>query len=387
MTDSFATKPVSKRGTARVAHADPRTALVAFAGSWRIDADLPTPDSVLGQLTGLDRGRTLLLDGGELTEWDSILLVFIRKLEAAAGRAGATVSRERLPPGLQTLLKLTETGAEPHEIHHTDQPDSSLVERIGLSTLRAMDAVENVLAFVGRTAIALGRLIVGRAHMRGSDLALQIQDAGIRALPIVSLISILTGMIFAFVGAIQLSVFGAQIYVANLVAISMLREMGAIMTAVIMAGRTGAAYAAELGTMQVNEELDALTTAGFDPMEFLVLPRMLALIAMLPLLCVYSDALGIAGGALIGSTLLGVPFLEYWQQTLGAATLVNLFIGVAKAGVFGVLIALAGCLYGMQAGRSAAAVGLAATSAVVVSIVLIVCFDGVFAVILNILHL
>ncbi|HET9149679.1 MAG TPA: ABC transporter permease [Alphaproteobacteria bacterium] len=387
MTDSSAAKPVSKRGTARVAHTDPRTVVVAFAGSWRIDSDLPVPDSVLGQIAGLDRGRTLLLDGGELTEWDSILLVFIRTLEAAAVRAGATVSRERLPPGLQTLLKLTETGAETLEIHHTDQPDFAFLERIGISTVRALDAVEDVLVFVGRATIALGRLIVGRAHMRGSDLALQVQDTGIRALPVVSLISVLTGLIFAFVGAIQLRVFGAQIYVANLVAISMLREMGAIMTAIIMAGRTGAAYAAELGTMQVNEELDALTTAGFDPMEFLVLPRMLALIAMMPLLCVYADALGIAGGALISGTLLGIPFQEYWQQTLGAATLVNLFIGIVKAGVFGVLIALTGCLQGMRAGRSAAAVGLAATSAVVVSIVLIVCFDGLFAVVLNILNL
>jgi phospholipid/cholesterol/gamma-HCH transport system permease protein len=387
MTDSSAAQPVSKRGTARVAHADPRTVVVAFAGRWRIDSELPGVDSVLGQFGGSDRSHTLLLDGGELTEWDSILLVFIRKVEAAAVRAGATVSRERLPPGLQTLLKLTEGGAEPHEIHHTDQPDSSFVERIGISTLRAIDAVEDVLVFVGQATIALGRLMVGRAHMRGSDLALQIEDAGIRALPIVSLISILTGLIFAFVGAIQLRVFGAQIYVANLVAISMLREMGAIMTAVIMAGRTGAAYAAEIGTMQVNEEIDALTTAGFDPMEFLVLPRMLALIAMMPLLCVYADALGIAGGALIGSSVLGIPYQEYWHQTLSAATLDNLLIGVVKAGVFGVLIALAGCLQGMRAGRSAAAVGLAATSAVVASIVLIVCFDGVFAVILNILHL
>jgi phospholipid/cholesterol/gamma-HCH transport system permease protein len=167
----------------------------------------------------------------------------------------------------------------------------------------------------------------------------------------------------------------------------MLREMGAIMTGIIMAGRTGAAFAAELGTMQVNEEIDALKTSGFDPMEFLVLPRMLALIAMMPLLCLYADVLGIAGGALIGVTILGLPWVEYWNQTQNAMTLGNFVIGLSKASVFGVIIALSGCLKGMRSGRSASAVGLATTSAVVVAIVLIVAADGLFAVVLNLLNL
>jgi phospholipid/cholesterol/gamma-HCH transport system permease protein len=386
MANSSVANPSSKQGSARIARTGARAITVAFSGRWRLGAEVPAVESVLEQISAQGRSETLLLDGRELTEWDSMLLVFIRKIEAACGRTGAKISRDALPAGLQELLKLTETSAESHEIHHTEPPEA-LLERIGASTQRMMEAGQDVLSFVGRATIAVGKLVLGRARFRASDLALQLQDCGLRALPIVSLISILTGLIFAFIGAIQLRLFGAQIYVANLVAISMLREMGAIMTAVIMAGRTGAAFAAELGTMQVNEELDALATAGFDPMEFLVLPRMLALIAMMPLLCLYSDALGIAGGALIGVTVLGIPWGEYWHQTEIAATLGNLFIGVIKAGVFGVLIALTGCLQGMRAGRSAAAVGIAATSAVVAALVLIVSVDGVFAVVLNFLNL
>jgi phospholipid/cholesterol/gamma-HCH transport system permease protein len=170
-----------------------------------------------------------------------------------------------------------------------------------------------------------------------------------------------------------------------MVAIAMLREMGAVMTAIIMAGRTGAAFAAELATMQVNEEIDALGTLGIDPMEYLVLPRVLGLTLMMPLLCLYADVLGIVGGAVIGLTILDIPLLEYWTRTANATGFANLTIGVVKATVFGGLIGLAGCLRGLTAGRSAAAVGMATTSAVVTAIVMIVVVDGLFAVVLNFL--
>jgi len=211
------------------------------------------------------------------------------------------------------------------------------------------------------------------------------QDCGPRALGIVTLISFLIGLILGFVGAVQLQQFGASIFVANLVAIAMTREIGCIMTAIVMSGRTGAAFAAQLGTMNTNQEIDALATLGISPMEFLVLPRMLALIGMMPLLTVYSDLVGILGGAVVGVGMLGLGPIQYLEQTRDAVRVSDLLIGVAKSGVFGVVVALAGCMRGMQSGRSASAVGLAATSAVVTSIVWLIVLDGMFAVILNVL--
>ena len=197
----------------------------------------------------------------------------------------------------------------------------------------------------------------------------------------------LVGLILAFVGAVQLKMFGAQIFVANLVGIATVREMGAIMTAIIMAGRTGAAYAAQLGTMQVNEEIDALTTLGIPPMDFLVLPRMLALLLMMPLLCIYADLMGILGGAIVGIGMLDITAVQYFKQTQAAIDLTNISLGISKSMVFAVIVALSGCMRGMQCGRSASAVGDAATSAVVTAIVWIIVTDGLFAVLCDVLSI
>jgi phospholipid/cholesterol/gamma-HCH transport system permease protein len=194
-------------------------------------------------------------------------------------------------------------------------------------------------------------------------------------------------MILAFVGAVQLSQFGAGIYVANLVGLAMAREMGAMMTAIIMAGRTGASFAAQLGTMRVNEEIDALSSMGIDPMEFLVVPRMIALMVMMPLLALYANFMGILGGMVVGVGMLDLGAFEYVEQTRRSVSLTQINIGIIKAVVFGVLVAVAGCLRGMQCGNSSQAVGMAATSAVVTSIVLIIVTDGLFAVVLNVLGL
>jgi phospholipid/cholesterol/gamma-HCH transport system permease protein len=242
-----------------------------------------------------------------------------------------------------------------------------------------------MLGFLGESSVAFTKLLVGKARFRRSDLTLIIQQCGADALPIVSLISFLVGLILAFVGAVQLEMFGAGIYVANLVGIAMAREMGAMMTGIVMAGRTGAAFAAQLGTMTVNEEIDALKTMGISPMEFLVLPRMLALILMMPLLCVYADLVGILGGAVVGVGMLDLSPMEYYTQTRAALNLTQFSLGIFKSVVFGVVIAISGCLRGMQSGRSASAVGDAATSAVVTAIVAIIVLDGLFAVITNII--
>ena len=182
--------------------------------------------------------------------------------------------------------------------------------------------------FLGETSVAFGRLLTGRASFRRSDLMLLLQECGAQALPIVSLISLLVGLILAFVGAIELKMFGAQIFVADVVGIGMVRVMGAIMTGIIMAGRTGAAFAAQIGTMQVNEEIDALQTLGISPVEFLVLPRMLALIVMMPLLCLYADLMGILGGIVVGTGMLDLSLTEYLNRTRESVTMTHLWIGL-----------------------------------------------------------
>jgi len=199
----------------------------------------------------------------------------------------------------------------------------------------------------------------------------------------VTLISLLVGLILAFVGALELSLFGAQIYIANMVTLGMTREMGGLMTAIIMSGRTAAAYAAQIGTMHVNDEIDALKIMNLEPMAFLVLPRVLALILIMPLLCLYADLLGIVGGGLVTVSLFDVSLTEYLNRTAHAVHLTDFFVGFFKSAVFGVLIAVSGCMRGMQCGRSASAVGDAATSAVVTSIVFIVVADSLMTIMCN----
>jgi phospholipid/cholesterol/gamma-HCH transport system permease protein len=260
-----------------------------------------------------------------------------------------------------------------------------LLARVGGTVLGLFEGVDEWFRFIGELTLAFGRMARLRARFPWADFAFLVQQAGAEALGIVTLVSFLVGLILAFMGAVQLLRFGASIYVADLVGIGMSREMGAVMTAVVMAGRTGAAYAAQLGTMKVTQEIDALTTFGFNPIEYLVLPRMLALCLMMPLLCLYSDLMGLLGGIVVGTGMLDLSIAQYWNETVTAVHLTDFGLGLFKALLFGVLIALAGCLRGMQSGSSASAVGDAATEAVVTSIVLIIVTDGSLAVICNVL--
>jgi phospholipid/cholesterol/gamma-HCH transport system permease protein len=247
-----------------------------------------------------------------------------------------------------------------------------MFERIGVIALAMWRHAPEMLRFLGEVTQSLGRVMRGKAQFRSADLMLVVQDVGPQALPIVALISFLVGLIVAYMGAVQLAQFGAQIYIANLVGLGMTREMGALMTGIIMAGRTGAAYAAQLGTMQVNEEIDAFRTMGFNPIDFLVMPRMLALVLVMPLMVLYSDIVGITAGMFVSVTAFEISTYEYYQQTVRAMEWRHIWVGVFKGTVYGMLIAFAGCLRGMQCGRSAQAVGEATTSAVVTSILLIV---------------
>jgi phospholipid/cholesterol/gamma-HCH transport system permease protein len=355
------------------------TLVVELAGTWRLQDGIPTLTAVQHELSLAPPARAVRFEVGKLEAWDSGVLTFLAQVLELCHARGIGADRDRLPQGIRRLLALAEAVPEKKDARAAGTRTPWLA-RIGERALAALAALRGTIEFIGDATLALGRLVRGRARFRVSDVLLLVQQAGSDALPIVSLISFLVGTILAFVGAVQLEQFGAAIYVANLVGIAIVREMGAMMTAIVMAGRTGAAYAAQLGSMRASQEIDAFTTMGIPPFDFLVLPRMVALCLMMPLLCLYADLLGILGGATIGVGMLHLSPTVYFQQTARAVDVGDLAGGVFKASVYGVLIALAGCLRGTQASSSAAGVGEATTSAVVTSIVWIISACGIFAV-------
>jgi phospholipid/cholesterol/gamma-HCH transport system permease protein len=358
--------------------------LLRLAGSWTLQGHPPPADEVRTRIEAESPVRSLAFDAQDVTGWDSGLLSFVLNVSRICAGKDIDVDVRGLPAGVRKLLDLAAAVPEKKGARRGEDRNS-ILEQVGKGWLEVIRSGSDIVGFLGEAILSFGRLLVGKARFRRSDFLLIIQDCGARALPIVSLISILVGLILAFVGAVQLQQFGAQIFVANLVGIATAREMGAMMTAIIMAGRTGAAFAAQLGTMQVNEEIDALKTLGFSPMDFLVLPRMMALILMMPLLTLYACLLGILGGMIVGVGMLDLTVTQYINQTQSALALGDFGFGLVKSSVFGVLIAISGCLCGIQCGRSASAVGDAATSAVVMAIILIVVTDGLFAVVTNVL--
>jgi phospholipid/cholesterol/gamma-HCH transport system permease protein len=358
--------------------------VVQMLGRWSIRDPRPTVDGVENALGRLPDIRELAFDARPLEKWDSSLLTFVRGIDRLCQDRGIRIVPDGLPDGARQLLTLAAAVPRKDDAR-SEVGKAGFLESVGGEFLEFLQSTGNLLAFVGSASVALVRVLAGRARFRAVDLWVFLQDAGAQALPIVSLISLLVGLILAFIGLIQLSLFGAQIYVADLVAIGMVRMMGAIMAGVIMAGRTGAAYAAQLGTMQVNEEIDALRTLGVNPMEFLVMPRMLALTLMMPLLCLYANLLGMVGGYVVAVGLYDVSGTVYVQRTIASLNWNHLGVGIFLSFVFGILVALSGCLRGMECGRSASAVGGAATSAVVTGIVAIVIATAVTTVVCNLL--
>jgi phospholipid/cholesterol/gamma-HCH transport system permease protein len=363
---------------------DERTLLVRLAGSWTVHGALPGSAEVERAMDTSPRPERVTFDAEGLGRWDSGLLTFLLAVREAALASKVDFDPAGLPEGVRSLIRLASAVPERAEARR-EVAQPPFLARVGIGWTSFARSGGDAVAFIGSATLSVLRLLTGRAQFRRSDLFLIIQQVGAEALPIVALISILVGLILAFVGSIQLQMFGAQIYVANLVAIGMTREMGAMMTGIIMAGRTGAAFAAQLGTMQVNEEIDALKTLGVEPTDFLVLPRMVALIVMMPLLCVYANVLGIFGGFVVGVAMLDLSPVQYWNQTLAWLGPGGVLLGIGKSVIFGIIIAISGCLRGIQCGRSAAAVGSAATSSVVTSIVWIIVADGLFAVVTNVL--
>ena len=360
------------------------TLVVRLAGAWSLESGLPGMRPVEEALAADPPPRVVTFDTEALEHWDSGVLAFLAKVDDLAKQRGVKVDRRSLPEGPQRLLTLAGTASEKQGTKPAPRP-ASLTARLGVAAIAAWDSTLNALAFLGDATMSLGRLFTGRARFRWRDFAVIVQECGAQALPIVTLINFLVGMIIAFVGAVQLKKFGASIYIADLVAIATARELGSLMTAVIMSGRTGSGFAAQLGTMQVNQEIEALETMGLAPMDFLVLPRILALVLMMPLLSIYADVIGMLGGAFVAVGMLDLTPTQFWLEAKHSIDLTDLGLGISKSVVFGIIIAVAGCMQGMHAGRNAAAVGQAATSAVVLSIVWIVVADGVFAVLTNIL--
>ena len=358
-------------------------ATLRLGGTWRVERSLPEIDDLARDLDATTPVPTALtLDCAGLTDWDSGLVAYLLGARDLAMQRNLPMDEVGLPDGVRGLLRLAtavpdRSGGKPAALH------GGFLREVGSEALELVRSTGEIMAFLGEVALSLRRLIRGQARLRRADLWLAIQEAGAQALPIVSMVSFLVGMILAYVGAQQLAKFGARIFVADLVGLATVIQMGALVTAIVLAGRTGAAYAAHIGTMQVNEEVDALSTLGLSPMDFLVLPRMLALVLMTPLLTVYSDLMGILGGALVGVLVGGISPTEYLNQTQAAIGWNHIIQGLISATFYGAIVAVSGCLRGMQCGRSAAAVGQATTSAVVTAIVFIVIAAAVLTVVFN----
>ena len=359
--------------------------LVEIAGDWLDRSSLPGISAVEKELSGAGV-KALEFDAGALGRWDSALMVRIMAIHDLCAKARIEFRAQTLPDGLAKLIALSQAVPEKKDAARKEVK-SSFLQRVGESGLEVWTGGAAMLSFMGESVVASLKMVRGRAQFRWSDTLMVVQQCGPEALGIVALINFLIGMILAFVGATELAQFGASIYTADLVAIASVREMACIMTGIIICGRTGAAFAAQLGTMKVNQEIEAFQTFGISSFEFLVLPRMLALVLMMPLLCLFADLISIAGGFLVSTLMLDVSPVLYLDRTIASISLTGFLLGVLKGGFFGVIVALTGCLRGMQCGTNAAAVGQATTSAVVTGITWIIASDGVFAVICSALHI
>jgi phospholipid/cholesterol/gamma-HCH transport system permease protein len=366
---------------------DGRALVLRLEGHWNVH--MARHHEVDSMLTRVDQEApfdSLRIDMSKVSAWDTSLLVVVARVQALCAKRKVQFLRESLPPNVASLIELSEAVPE-RQTGRADQKPHSILWIIGTNTITLFQGFGVAVEFVGDVVLSIGRMLRGKAAFDWRLFWLTMQECSAQALPIVGMISFLTGLIFGFVGAVQLRQFGAGIYVANLVAIGMAREMGAIMTGIIMAGRTGAAFAAQIGSMKVSEEIDALRTLAISPMDFLVSPRLIALSLMMPLLVLYSDIVGILGGAVVGLEFLGLSWTQYWNQTVGSMGLTDIATGLFKSAIFGVIVAIAGCERGMKCGNNAAAVGNAATSAVVLGITCIVAADAVIDVLQEILNI
>jgi len=357
-------------------------AVLRLFGTWSLQRPLPDPETILAILAEKPGLKVLGFQADAVVDWDSALVSYLMDVIDACRAQGVDVDEDGLPPGVRGLLQLAY--AVPERKGARRKADrSSFLERLGNDVTDLVRSSGEIIEFFGDATIAFRQMLRGKARFRAADLWLSIQEAGADALPIISLVSSLVGLILGYISIQQLEQFGAKIFVADLVGLATVIQMGALITAIVLAGRTGAAFAAQLGNMQVNEEIDALRTLGVSPMEFLVLPRLIALMLMTPLLTLYANLMGVLGGAFVGTVVGGLTLTEYFVQTQQAIGLNHVAQGLISATVYGAIVAVSGCLRGMQCGRSASSVGLATTSAVVTAIVFIVIAAAVLTIIFD----
>lgn len=360
------------------------TATITVSGQWRLRAARPTPAATLAALVD-GAIRRIVLVAAALDDWDSSLVLFLRPIRTMARERRIPCLTDALPTALVQWLDLATA-----EAVVTSPPAPGewfpVTRRIGLWTQGQVERGRVMLHFLGECALGAARIFTTPRAFRWEDAIFQMRRCGARALGIVGLITFLVGVILAFIGATQFRQVGADVFVADLVGLAIFREMGPMMAAIVLAGRTGAAYAAELGNMRLNEEIDALETFGLRPLDFLVMPRLLALILMMPLLTIYANFLGVLGGMLVCQSVIDMNALTYFHRLQEAVGLNDLGTGLLKSVFFGAIVAYAGCLKGMRAERSAIGVGEAATSAVVLGILLIIITDAGFTILFNALQ-
>jgi phospholipid/cholesterol/gamma-HCH transport system permease protein len=353
---------------------------VVLKGDWVARLQGTAPDAA-GRI--LESGtRSITFDAEALGHWDSALIAFLSDLRRGTEAQGADFDDSGLPAPARRLLALVSRTPPNPRVRRSH----GLVERVGLWAISAGGELVQTVEMVGSLFLRGAVALRGAASMRGSDLLEAMYDAGAAALLIVTVVNLLVGGILGFIAATELRQLGAQAYVANLVAIGMVREMAALMTAIIMAGRTGGAYAANISAMKGAEEIDALRVIGIPTFDYLILPKLLALTGMMPILYLYGCAIGILGGLLVAVGTLGVTPTSFMVQAQSALTGVQFVLGLAKSLSFGALIAIVACGVGLRAGRSAADVGKAATSAVVGGIVGVIALDAVFDLCANVLN-
>lgn len=353
--------------------------VVTLGGVWKVTAAKPVWQP--GKLARKPAKLTVLT-AKEIGDWDSSLVLFIHELRGWASGAEVSCDISGLPEEMQAMLTQFSQACSQAR---TQDRSQNFVAAIGVATHDVMDKTREIARFIGECVYSGIHLVKNPHRFRLRDCLDEMQQCGAMSLPIVSLIGLLVGLILAYQAAVLMRQFGADIYVADAVGLAMVREMGAMMTAVVLAGRTGAAFAATLGNMRANDEIDALETLGIRTVDFLVMPKIVALGLMMPVLALYSNFMGIFGGMIVAQTVLDIPPSAYWVETVSAIDLSDVASGMIKASAFGLLVGLSGCHRGLLAERSAAGVGRAATSAVVMALVLVILADAFFAIAFNLL--
>ncbi|MBW2410051.1 MAG: ABC transporter permease [Deltaproteobacteria bacterium] len=360
--------------------------VIKLSGNWTLTDSTPDSDDILRHLSDAQSLKCVVFDTSALGAWDTVLLAFLKDVSNYCVSHKVEVEQGGLPEGTRGLLNLAAAVPERGKTEENPEARDSILEEIGRDAVTFFETAGVFFVFFGQVFAALGRFLIGKTKVRRADLFYNMQEAGVRGLPIISLITFLVGIILAYVSAAQLAAFGAKIFVAHLVGVSMAREMAPMMTAIIVAGRTGAAFAAQLGTMTVNEEIDAYRTLGLPPIETLVLPRVLALTLMMPFLVIYANLMGNAGSAAIAILQFDISAREYFSVLQEVLKLHDFAEGLIKAMVYGVLVAICGCLKGMHSGRSAGDVGTSTTSAVVMSLIMIVVASAILTMLFDTLR-